>query len=575
MATEPTDDPTRGRSLRLWPGVLAAALLLLTRFGIPIVAPEAAIYAVLCGLVGALAIVVWWLFFSRAAWVERLGAVGLMVVALFAVRPLLHESIATAGMGALFFVYAVPALALALVAWAAVGRNLSGRRRWATMAATILLAGAGWALVRINGITAGADSDFAWRWAPTPEERLLTRAEKPIGLPVTGATDAKAEWSGFRGPDRNSVVPGVRLATDWSASPPQELWRRPVGPGWSSFAVHGDLLYTQEQRGEDEVVACYDATSGEPVWRHSNPVRFWEANAGAGPRGTPTVSDGRVYALGATGILNVLDARDGSVVWTRDAASDTGAKEPMWGFSSSPLVTGDLVVVAPSNGLVAYDLASGEPRWLGPDPVAGESYSSPHLATIDGLVQVLALSATGLVSVDPADGTLLWEHPWSGVPIVQPALTMGGEVLISTSASSGLRRLAVANGGGARWTVEERWTSRGLKPYFNDFVLHEGHAYGFDGGILASIDLEDGKRRWKGGRYGHGQLVLLPDQDLLLVLSERGELALVSATPEGFRELSRFPAIEGKTWNHPVLVDDLLLVRNDREMAAFRLALAS
>jgi hypothetical protein len=138
----------------------------------------------------------------------------------------------------------------------------------------------------------------------------------------------------------------------------------------------------------------------------------------------------------------------------------------------------------------------------------------------------------------------------------------------------GTRRIAVTNGDGG-WTLNERWTSTGLKPYFNDFVVHKGHAFGFDGSILASIDLQDGRRVWKGGRYGNGQLMLLPDQDVLLVLSEEGELALVAATPDQFKEIARFPAIHGKTWNHPVLVDDVLLVRNGEEMAAFRLSLAS
>ncbi len=180
------------------------------------------------------------------------------------------------------------------------------------------------------------------------------------------------------------------------------------------------------------------------------------------------------------------------------------------------------------------------------------------------------MNGAGAVGVAPADGALLWEHAWKGYPIVQPGLTAEGDVLISMTDSSGLRRLAVANGAGG-WTVEERWTSIGLKPYFNDFVVHEGHAYGFDGGILAAIDLESGERRWKGGRYGYGQLVLLPGQDLLLVLTEQGELALVAATPDRFNELARRPAIEGKTWNHPVVAGDLLFVRNGREMVAFRL----
>jgi hypothetical protein len=185
------------------------------------------------------------------------------------------------------------------------------------------------------------------------------------------------------------------------------------------------------------------------------------------------------------------------------------------------------------------------------------------------------LTAAGVVSVAPADGTRLWEHPWPGIGIVQPALTAEGDVLISQVAQTaqpiGTRRLAVGHGPGG-WTVEERWTSNRLKPSFSPFVVHEGHAYGFDGSILASIDVRDGQRKWKGGRYGSGQMVLLPDQDLLLVVSEEGELALVAAAPDEFKELARFRAIEGKTWNQPALVGDILLVRNGQEMAAFRLA---
>jgi outer membrane protein assembly factor BamB len=373
-------------------------------------------------------------------------------------------------------------------------------------------------------------------------------------------------------------VRGSRIATDWTATPPVEVWRRAVGPGWSSFSVDGSRIYTQEQRGDDEVVACYDASTGAPVWTHGDKARFSETAGGPGPRGTPTLDGGRVYTLGATGILNALDADDGALVWSHDAAGDAEpttsmgggqkVRVPDWGFSSSPLVVGDLVVVAAAGQLVAYDTASGERRWTG--PAGGVSYSSPLFATIGGVPQVLLMSGKGLASVSPADGRLLWEHKWRGFPILQPALIDDGLVIVA-QASSGTRRLAVANASDG-WKVEERWTSPGLKPYFNDFVVHEGHVYGFDGRILACIDLADGQRKWKGGRYGSGQLVLLPEQDLLLVLSEEGELALVRAAPDAFTELSRVPAIAGKTWNHPVLVGNLLLVRNGAEMAAFRLA---
>jgi outer membrane protein assembly factor BamB len=405
---------------------------------------------------------------------------------------------------------------------------------------------------------------------PTPKERLATPSpEPPVQAAASGATSG--DWPGFRGPDRDGVVHGVRIGTDWATSPPVELWRRAIGPGWSSFAVQGGRLYTQEQRGGDEVVACYDAATGVQVWAHHDAARFFESNAGPGPRGTPTLSRGRAYTFGATGILNALDAGSGAVAWSRNVASDTRTEVPYWGFSSSPLVAGDLVIVAASGQLVAYDLASGQPRWQG--PAGGVSYSSPQLLTIDGVEHVLLMSAAGATGVGLADGKALWEHKWRGFPIVQPARTAEGDLLITASGDSGTRRIAVGHDGGA-WTVQERWTSNALKPYFNDFVVHRGNAFGFDGRILACIDLEAGARRWKGGRYGNGQLVLVADQDLLLVLSEEGELALVRATPDQFTELARFHALDGKTWNHPVLVGDLLLARNGEEMAAFRLPAA-
>ncbi len=574
MTNTRTDELTPRIPLRLWPGVVVVILQWLARFGVPLVAPDATIFAVLSGLLGGLAVIVWWLFFSRAPWPERWGAVILMIVALVATPRILHVSIATGGMGMLFYILAIPVLSLAFVVWALASRHLSDRPRRATMVVTILLACAVWTLVRTGGLSNDFNNDLAWRWAETPEQQLLAQTQNEAMAPPSApaAMETVTDWPGFRGPHRDGLIRGVIVETDWSASPPVELWRQPIGPGWSSFAVHGDHFYTQEQRGDDEVVACYSMITGEPVWRHRDAARFWESNGGAGPRGTPTLHDGRVYTFGGTGILNALEAGDGKVVWSRNVAAETNTKVPMWGFSSSPLVVDDVVIVAASGALIAFDLNTGDPRWVG--PAGGEGYSSPHLLTIDGVEQIVQLSGDGATGVTPADGTLLWEHPWPGYPIVQPALTADGDLLISVGEKSGIRRIAIALEPGG-WTIKERWTSIQLKPYFNDFVVHDGHAFGFAGRSLACIDLKNGQRKWKGTRYGSGQLVLLAEQDLLLVLMEKGELALVVATPEQFKEIARFPAIEGKTWNHPVVAGNTLLVRNSQEMAAFRLSPAA
>ena len=616
-------DPILRKPLRLWPGVTLAILMVLVRVGAPLVAEDGVMIAILGSVAGGALLLLWWLFFSRAPWSERLGALALMVAAGAVTYVIVHPSIRGGLMGMMVPVFlAVPGLPLALVLWAVAARRLAPRPRRIALIAVLAAACGLFALIRTDGILGGMPQ-LTWRWTPTAEERLLAQAgnepaapapisapsasappapvppadtgapssaaakapdaapavkpEPPAPVPAVVARDnGDVRWPGFRGAHRDSIIRGVQIDTDWTKTPPAPLWRRPVGPGWSSFAVQGDLIYTQEQRGDDEIVVAYKLATGEPVWRHRDAARFYESNGGPGPRGTPALGHGRVYTVGATGIVNALDARSGAVAWTRNAVTDTGVTIPGWGITSSPLVIDDMVVVAASGRLVAYDASTGAPRWTRTS--GGGSYSSPHLTAIGGASQIVLVSGGGVTAVAPKDGAVLWQHPlWSpGVGIVQPAAVDGGILVAAGDAMGGIgmRRLGVASGP-AGWTVEERWTSRGLKPYFNDFVIHKGHAYGFDGTILSCIDLTDGARKWKGGRYGGGQLVLLADQELLLVISEEGELALVKAAPDQFTELApKLPAIEGKTWNHPVIVGDVLLVRNGEEMAAFRLPVA-
>lgn len=560
--------------VRLWPGVVAVFLQWLLMFGLPRIVPNAMAIGLMGGLFCGVIIVVWWIFFSRAPRMERWVALVLMIVAMLVTSRFIHESIRTGNMGMMFTIYATPVVSLAFVLWAVSSRRLTDRPRLVLMVVTILMACGVWTLVRSDGITGYGLPEFVWRWTETSEEMLLAGSgeETEQSQSTPAIMERGVCWPGFRGSNRDGIIHDLRIETDWSASPPVELWRRPIGPGCSSFAVHGELLYTQEQRGEDEVVSCYNVMTGEPVWKHRDVARFWDSHVGAGPRSTPTYSDSCLYTLGATGILNALDAVTGTVIWSRATTSDTDAVVQEWGFAGSPLVFNDLIIVALAGKLMAYDLATGDLRWVGPD--GGSGYSSPHLLTIDEIPQVLLVSEIGLTSVAPADGTTLWEHDWvEGDKIMQPAIFTEGDILFSAGMRKGMRRIGVSNGPDG-WSSEERWTTIRMRPNFNDFIIHKDHLFGFDGPNMACMQIEDGSRKWKGNRYS-GQLLLLAEQDLLLVLSEEGEIALVEAVPDSFRELAKIQAVEGKTWSHPALAGNVLLVRNSQEMVALRLAIAT
>jgi outer membrane protein assembly factor BamB len=351
------------------------------------------------------------------------------------------------------------------------------------------------------------------------------------------------------------------------------LWREPLGPGWSSPVVAGGRVFTQEQRGPDEVVACYDAGTGSQMWVHADRVRFEESLSGAGPRGTPTVADGLVYTFGATGILNCLDAASGRVKWSKNVATESGVKPPMWGFAASPLVERGLVIVYVGGvkGLVACRAESGEFAW---SVASGEqSYTSPQAATLGGTAQVLFLSDHALIAVDPASGSMLWEHviPAPGAPrAIQPHAISDSQVLVSSETDLGTALLEVTYEGAA-WHAQQKWVSRALKPSFDDFVVSDGHAYGFDGAVFCCVDLNQGKRSWREGRYGHGQVLLLDAQKLLLIIGEEGDAILLRATPERNEEVGRFHAVSGKMWSHPALAGNRLVVRSDQEIACFEL----
>jgi outer membrane protein assembly factor BamB len=539
----------------------------------------------------ALGTLIWWLGFSRFPWIERLSGLALLIVGGILARLAADKSMAFG-----LLMTGIPVAITAVVAAMVVAR-VSGLQRILTIAVASFLAWGYFTLIRLDGITGQLKGQQSWRWTETAEARFLKERKQsastseiadpsPLTAHDSPLTASPTDWTGFRGPNRDAHVHDVSLTADWTASPPKPLWRRRVGPGWSSFAVVGNRAFTQEQRGQSEAVVCIDLATGNEIWSHEDKSRFEETVSGAGPRATPTFDSGKIYSLGGNGILNCLDAATGKLIWSHDVTTDAKArpideniKPPGWGFSSSPLVTGGTVVVfagggKADKGVLAYDAATGDLRWSAGKGV--HSYSSPQLLKIGDQEQILMVSDHGLEAFDPADGKLAWEHDWylkDMFRVVQPHIAGDGQVLISTPLNYGTRLLEIAKDRD-HWTVTEKWTSKDLKPYFNDCVQLGDHLYGFDNDILVCIDLATGKKKWKKGRYGNGQALLIGDQGQLLVISEEGDAVLAEVSPQGLDERGRFKALTGKTWNHPVIAAGKLLVRNSEEMACYDLASA-
>jgi outer membrane protein assembly factor BamB len=409
---------------------------------------------------------------------------------------------------------------------------------------------------------------------PAPIEAPGRSLDPATAARVAGPPGA-ADFPQFLGPQRNGTVPGIALARDWAAHPPREVWRRPVGPGWSAFAVAGGLAVTQEQDGEMERITAYELATGVARWSHASPGRYETTIAGTGPRATPSIVGDVVYAVGAQGRVTALELATGALRWSRDLGADTGAVTPEWGRSTSPLVVGGLVIVnaggPDGKALVAYDAASGAPRWTGGDD--RPSYSSPVLATLGGVEQVVVFGHSRLTGHDLETGAPLWTHPVSNQqPNVAMPLVLGGErVLISTGYGVGSELLEIIRAADGSWSASSLWRSPRLKAKFANPVLWRGRVLGLDDGTLGCLDPTTGERCFRASRYGHGQLLLVGD--LLLVTAENGEVALVEPAADGARELGRFRAFPTKTWNPPALAGRYLLVRNDREAACYELAL--
>jgi outer membrane protein assembly factor BamB len=427
-------------------------------------------------------------------------------------------------------------------------------------------------LFRWEGSSNGkATPRLVWR---SSESTSPAATNTPVAaLPVQEtALPGLADFPRYLGPNGDGTVAGVALDPDWSAHPPKLLWRQAIGLGWAGFAVVGRRAVTMEQRGEDELVSCYDVGSGALLWMHTNHVRFSETLGGDGPRATPTIEGGRVFAQGATGLLHCLDLESGDVLWSVDALALAGSGNITWGKCNGPLIDGDQVVVTGGQGapsLLAVAKADGRKLWSAGTDAA--SFTSPVIMELAARRQIVSVNAASVTGHEPDTGRLLWTHPWPGAQpkVGQPLAISTNRILISSGYGVGSALLEIrpdANGG---LTAEQIWKARSIRNKFSSLVVRDGFAYGLEEETLACLDLENGRRVWKDGKYGFGQLLLAGD--FLLIQTEPGDVVLVSADPTAWKELARLPALNSKTWNPPTLAGDVLLVRNDLEVAAYQL----
>jgi outer membrane protein assembly factor BamB len=501
--------------------------------------------------------------------------------------------------------------AILLLLWFLLASGLRWKTRLAGFGLVAAAVGLVAALFRIEGVSGDLVPVLAYRWSARPGSASSFpvvapgsggAAEAPSAAagpspaasgtpaspaaaqasssspPATGeapAPGASADYPQFLGPTRDAVLPGPRLARDWSARPPRLLWRQPIGAGWSAFAVAGGVAVTQEQHGDDEEVVAYDAASGRRLWRHSDRARYDTVIAGAGPRATPTIRDGRVFTVGATGILNALRLENGERLWSHRLLEENGSSNLSWGTSGSPLLDGDRVVVSAGGregrSLVAYRADTGEAVWTtGHDQ---QSYSSATIATLAGRRQLLILNGATVAGHDASTGALLWEKPWPAEQpnVAQPLPLPGDRVLFSAGYGVGSKLYQIAAAADGSLSATLLWESPRLKAKFTNVFFHDGFLYGLDDGVFTCLDPGDGQRKWRDGRYGHGQAILVGG--LFLIQTEEGELVLVEPSPEGLKELTRFTDFEGKVWNPPALAGNRLYVRTDREAAAFELPL--
>jgi outer membrane protein assembly factor BamB len=479
-------------------------------------------------------------------------------------------------------VLAVLGLAVWLVRRSGLGRSV----RWGVAALMCLLVAAFYLnLLPFKTLNDGDTGIVGIRWRWSEPDRLLAVPVKPAAAPID-VKETLNDYPRFLGGGYWAEVKNVDLDRDWKQHPPRQLWKQEIGAGWSGFAIVGDYAITQEQRGDQELVSCYEVSTGHVAWTHADNVRWDPRGPGSlgaiGPRATPTVYAGKVFTQGATGIVNCLDARTGEAFWSHDTLAENNTANVTWGKAGSPLILDDRVVISVGGSedasLVAYEIATGKVAWSA--GTRRSSYASPVLATLGGVRQIVSVNEDYVTAHDAGDGHVLWEHRWDGnsdsnASCSQPVPVDDHRIFLSKGYGVGAALLDLKKDEAGKWTATPIWeNSAVMRTKLSNVVVHDSYVYGLSDGLLQCIELDTGKSRWKKRRtpnFGHGQIMLAGD--LILVLSESGELILTAASPKEYRELASLPALEGVTWNNPALSGNRLLVRNAEQSACLELPL--
>ena len=401
----------------------------------------------------------------------------------------------------------------------------------------------------------------------SPSEKTRGGVAKPMDVAV-GTRESCCDWAQWRGPRGDGISHETGWLGSWPASGPPVLWQAQVGTGFSSMAVAAGRVYTMGNTGKKgkgahrDIIWCFDAVSGETVWQRPYPSKLAAKYYEGGPGATPTVEGDRVYTLSKHGVVFCLEASSGKVVWTKDLRKEAGVKPPTWAFAGSPLIWGKLVIYNTGSAGVALDKMTGEVAWKS-EP-KGASYATPKLFRLGASDAIALFTGKSLKAVRAADGKALWSYPWKTSYDINAAdplfFAAEGTVFITSGYGSGCALLEYGESG-----CKERWRNREMRSQIGSVVAYEGHLYGFNGqvggkGVLKCLSYQTGEARWEHKGLGTGTLMLAEGK--LIVLSEKGKLVIVEASPAEYKPLQEAQILEGKCWTQPVLSHGKVYARN-------------